>query len=73
MDSRAIPVLLAAGWLLVTLGLWGSTGHPWWIWPLSVGTALILTGAGYGWSMWRQLLAKAANRSEAERFERRSA
>ena len=50
MDSRLIPVFLAAGWLLVTLGLWGGYGQPWWIWPLSVGLGLLVVGAVYGWA-----------------------
>lgn len=58
-DSRLIPLLLAAGWLLVTLGVWGACGV-WWVWPLSGGAALLATGAGYGWALWRQLLAGAA-------------
>lgn len=73
MDSRLIPLFLAAGWLLVTLGVWGASGR-WWVWPLAVGLALLATGAGYGWAMWRQLLAGAgATKPEkyAERFEGR--
>lgn len=71
MDSRFIPLLLAAGWLLVTLGIWGACGR-WWVWPLFAGVALLATGAGYGWSLWHQLKAKARS-ADAERFERRSA
>lgn len=65
MDSRLIPVLLAAGWLLVTLGLWGGVGRPWWIWPLSVGIGLLAAGAVYGWALWRQLLKAAEPEAEA--------
>lgn len=58
MDSRLIPLLLAAGWLLVTLAAWGACGR-WWVWPLGVGIGLISAGLAYGWALWRQLLAKA--------------
>lgn len=71
LDSRLIPLLLAAGWLLVTLGVWGACGR-WWVWPLSVGAALLLTGAGYSWAFWQELKAKARG-ADADRFERRSA
>lgn len=57
MDSRLIPLFLAVGWLLVTLGLWGACGRPWWIWPLSVGAGLMVVGAVYGWAFWRTLMA----------------
>lgn len=59
MDLRLIPVLLALGWLLVTLGLWGACGRPWWIWPLSVGLGLLVVGAAYGWALWRTLVTGA--------------
>lgn len=59
MDSRLIPLFLALGWLLVTLGLWGACGRPWWIWPLSVGSGLLGVGAAYGWAFWRTLMAGA--------------
>lgn len=72
MDSRLIPLFLAAGWLLVTLGVWGACGR-WWVWPLSGGAAFLATGAGYGWALWRQLLAKAGGGADAGRLERRSA
>lgn len=58
MDSRLIPFFLAAGWLLVTLGIWGVCVR-WWVWPLSMGVALLAVGAGYGWALWQQLKAKA--------------
>lgn len=64
MDSRWIPPILAAGWLLVTLGIWGACGRPWWIWPLGVGFGLLVTGACYGWALWRQLLARAEQEAE---------
>lgn len=59
MEHWLIPVLLAAGWLLVTLGVWGACLR-WWVWPLSVGVALLAVGAAYGWALWRKLLAEAA-------------
>lgn len=60
VDSRLITVFLAAGWLLVTLGLWGWVGRPWWIWPLSIGIGLLGVGAAYAWGFWQLLKAKAA-------------
>jgi hypothetical protein len=60
VESRWIPLILAAGWLLVTLGIWGAGGQRWWIWPLSLGISLLLVGATYGWAMWVQLRAAAA-------------
>jgi hypothetical protein len=55
MDARLIPVLLGSGWLLLTLGIWGSTGRYWWIWPLFVGIGLLVAGAGYLWAAVVQL------------------
>lgn len=49
MDSRLIPFLLAAGWLLLVLGLWGAF-RVWWVWPLALGIALLAIGAAYGWA-----------------------
>ena len=57
MDTRAILPLLAAGWLLLTLGVWGAF-PAWWIWPLSLGMACLASGA---------LLLFAAARQEASR------
>lgn len=62
MDSRWIPLLLAAGWLSVLLGIWGACGR-WWVWPLGVGVGLLAVGAGYGWAMWQEL--KAGKREAA--------
>lgn len=62
MDSRLIPYVLAAGWLLVTLGVWGATGRPWWIWPLSVGAGLLVIGGVYGWAAWGQIEAEAVKK-----------
>lgn len=53
MDSRWIGPILALGWLLLTLGIWGASGQPWWIWPLAVGIALLAVGAAYLWAMSR--------------------
>ncbi len=68
-----IPVFLAAGWLLVTLGLWGGVGRPWWIWPLSVGLGLLAVGAAYSWGFWQLLKTKAAEPEEAVGPRRASA
>lgn len=62
MDSRWIPLILAAGWLLVTLGIWGACSQYWWIWPLSGGIAILGSGCAYGWAMWMQIRASAAAR-----------
>lgn len=59
MDSRVIPALLVVGWLLLTLGIWGACGRPWWLWPVSAGIGLLGTGAGYGWALWWSFRAKA--------------
>ncbi len=53
MDSRWIGPILAAGWLLLTLGIWGACGEPWWIWPLAAGLAFLVLGAAYLWALWR--------------------
>lgn len=59
MDSRWIPYLLAAGWLLILFGLWGALGCRWWIWPLGIGGALCALGGAYAWAFWRQLRSAA--------------
>lgn len=57
LDVRLIPTFLAAGWLLVTLGLWGGLGERWWIWPLSVGLGFLAVGLCYGWAFWKTIAA----------------
>lgn len=47
--EAAIVALFAAGWLLVTLGIWGACGRPWWIWPLSVGLGLLVAAGIATW------------------------
>lgn len=59
MDSRWLPVLLGAGWGLVTWGLWGACGRPWWLWPLSTGLACLSVGGVYACAAWFQIKARA--------------
>lgn len=60
MDSRLLPWLAVAGWLLLTLGLWGWVGvAAWWVWPLSMGAGLLLATAGYGWAFVTHLRSAA--------------
>lgn len=65
MDSSRLPWLAVAGWLLLTLGAWGWVGvAAWWVWPLSVGTGLLLAAAGYGWAMTVHLRAARATKRQ---------
>lgn len=67
MDSVHLPRLAVAGWLLLTLGLWGWIGFAaWWIWPLSLGGGLLLAATVYGWAMVLQLRAEARRKVPAE-------
>lgn len=60
MDSKHLPALLISGWLLVTLGIAGAAGlDRWWIWPLSIGAGLLVTGGAYLWAARVQMRAAA--------------
>ena len=64
LDARMVPILLWAGWLLITLGAWGAFGRPWWLWALSVGSGLMVTGGIYSWAFLRIGIAESAPASE---------
>jgi hypothetical protein len=61
LDSRWIPVLLVAGWVLLTLGLWGGLGRQWWIWPISLGALSLSAGAAFGWAAIMQMRRPGAS------------
>ena len=68
--ASVIGSLLAAGWLLLTLGIWGAvvqTGpRAWWIWPLSLGIAALLCGGTLLWTTVQALaLSKLSSSTSA--------